>query len=326
MVDSAALDFAYKYPFTREAKGIVHDQGSELKLKYLEMARKQIDIATTSGLEYSSISINSVKLDYVMAYLYSRMLLSALRRADMIRSYAEAEAKRSSVALLASENPEIIEVASQLGIRITETAQFRAHGTAHIDGDLSISFIDYVTHAPKAQGFELVNQRLSNGIVLLGRNNMVRVIERAMAGEIMKGLPIKTSELPKQVTEYSKGINLKAIPAVAASGLRGAKREEWIEKLLVTPIADVRHRTVNLILAPYLVNSKGLEVDEASRIISEYMEKCKQIDPNTKINDSYIRYQCSYAKKRGLRPLSLVRAKELLGSQLDIELQLGDSK
>ena len=46
-------------------------------------------------------------------------------------------------------------------------------------------------------------------------------------------------------------------------------------------------------------------------------EKCKIIDPNTKITDSYIRYQCGYAKKRGLKPLSFKRAKELLGDFLE---------
>jgi len=80
----------------------------------------------------------------------------------------------------------------------------------------------------------------------------------------------------------------------------------------------VRHRTVNLILAPYLVNTKQLEVEQAARIISDYIERCKQIDPNTKINERYIEYQCSYAKRRGLRPLSHERAKELLGSAVEV--------
>jgi hypothetical protein len=83
---------------------------------------------------------------------------------------------------------------------------------------------------------------------------------------------------------------------------------------------------VNLILAPYLVNSKGLEVEQASRIIVDYIERCKQIDPSTKINERYIEYQCNYAKKRGLRPLSLDRARELLGDQIDFEAQPAKGK
>ena len=59
-----------------------------------------------------------------------------------------------------------------------------------------------------------------------------------------------------------------------------------------------------------------MEVEQAVKIINEYIEKCKEIDPSTKINESYIRYQCSYAKRRGLKPLSLDRAKELLGNTI----------
>ena len=99
-----------------------------------------------------------------------------------------------------------------------------------------------------------------------------------------------------------------------------SKTDNWVEKLLATPIADIRHRTVNLILAPYLVNTKGMSVDQATKIICEYIERCKLLDPATRVNERYVRYQCDYAKKRGLKVLSLDRAKELLGSALDINV------
>ena len=146
---------------------------------------------------------------------------------------------------------------------------------------------------------------------------MVKVIEHAMRKEIAKGLPIKSSELPKQVIDYSK--SLKVRPLAKVETVKGKRSEEWIERLIQTPIADVRHRTVNLILAPYLVNTKGLDPDMAVRVINDYIERCKQIDPSTKINESYIRYQVNYAKRKGMKPLSLEKAKELLGSQIDLE-------
>lgn len=309
------LDFAYKYPFSGESKEIVARQGNDISLKYLEMAGKQIGIATDSGLDYNEISINSIKLDYVMAYLYSRMLLSALKRMDLIRLYAIAEAKRSTHALLMSDTGEMINVASQLGIKLTGTFD-KLRDRNGIE-ELSISFIDYVKNAPRIPSFDLVNQRLSGGTILLNKNSMAKVIENAIAKEIMKGLPIKSSGLPRQVIDYSKGLKFRA--AIKIEHTKGARTEEWIERLLQTPIADVRHRTVNLILAPYFVNSKGYDVEQATKMISDYIEKCKQVDPGTKINEGYIRYQCSYAKKRGLRPLSFERAKELLGSQVELE-------
>lgn len=316
MVASAGdLDFAYRYPFSSEAKEIVSVHADRIDPKYLEMAGRHIDNATGIGIDYTEISMASVKTDYVMTYLYSRMLLSALKRADLIKLYATAEAKRCAGAMN-SNSDDMVKVAGELGIRLTGTFKTQKNELA-ID-DQVISFIDYVKYAPSIPSLALVNQKLGGGTVILGKSNMVKVLEQAIIGEITKGLPIKSTELPKQVIDYSKGLKFRVVVETMAIPA-GKRSEQWIEGLLNKPIADVRHRTVNLILAPYLTNTKGLSVEQASKIIHDYIEKCKQVDPNTKVNDSYIRYQCDYAKKRGLRPLSLDRAKELLGNQIDFE-------
>jgi len=312
---SADLDFAYRYPFSSEAREIVNAHGDRIDPKYLEMAGRHIDNATSRGIDYTEISMASIKTDYVMTYLYSRMLLSALRRSDLIKLYAMAEARRSSK-VLNSNSDDIIKVASELGIRITGTFNMRKDD-AEIE-EQAISFIDYAKYAPAIPSFGLVNQKLSGGTVVLSRSNMAKVLEQAIISEIMKGLPIKSADLPKQVVDYSKGLKFRVVVETTVR-IPGKRSEEWIEGLLNKPIADVRHRTVNLILAPYLTNTKGLSVDQAVSIIHDYIEKCKQIDPHTRINDSYIRYQCDYAKRKGMRPLSLDRAKELLDNQIDFE-------
>lgn len=312
-MDDSLLDFAYKYPFSKEAKELVQRQGNEISMKCLESGSRHLEDAFGKGLEYSRINIGSVKLDYVIAYLYSRMLLSAIRRKDLIMAYAAAESRRSADAMLASDREEMLKVAAQLSLRVN--GAFGAKGLNHAE-EFTIGFVDYVNNMPRMPGSELVNQRLSSGIVLLSKARTARVIEQAIAKEIMKGLPIKSTELPKQAVDFSKTLKFRA--ASKGQQVSRAGREGWIEKLLETPIADVRHRTVNLILAPYLVNTVGLDVEQASRRIIDYIEKCKQVDPTTKINDRYIIYQCSYAKRKGLRPLSIERAKDLLGDQIDL--------
>ena len=137
----------------------------------------------------------------------------------------------------------------------------------------------------------------------------------AIRDSVIKGLPIPLKELPAEVLSYSKRFKI-AIPAASGQSGTDGRRYDWIEKLLSTPIADVRHRTVNLILAPYMVNVKNLAEDEAVEKIYEYIERCKQVDPDTRVNLSYIRYQCKYAKSRKSKPLSLDKARELLGDVL----------
>jgi hypothetical protein len=62
-----------------------------------------------------------------------------------------------------------------------------------------------------------------------------------------------------------------------------------------------------------------MTVEQATKAVMEYMERCKAVNPNTKINERYIAYQCDYAKKRGLKPLSFERAKDLLSDVMELD-------
>ncbi|MEM3227891.1 MAG: DNA primase noncatalytic subunit PriX, partial [Candidatus Micrarchaeaceae archaeon] len=141
------------------------------------------------------------------------------------------------------------------------------------------------------------------------------VLERAFEKKILEGLPISSKELPKEVALFykSNGLRIAGTKAKQAGGGRGI---DWVERLLEYPILDGRHRIVNLVLAPYLVNVRGMEIEEAVKRISAYIEACKRVNPDTRINEQYIRYQCAYAKRKGMKVLSAKRARELLGDEL----------
>jgi hypothetical protein len=51
----------------------------------------------------------------------------------------------------------------------------------------------------------------------------------------------------------------------------------WIEKLLNMPISDFRKNATNLILAPYLVNTKNLSYQESFNILIEWLKRCDYI-------------------------------------------------
>ena len=316
-MDSAtALEFAYKYPFSKAAKEVVAAQPNQIARKYLDRARDHIDKAVNDGLSYTELRLSYSKLDYVMTYLYSRMMLSALKDRNLVRMYARAEGRRSADAAKAAGADEMIMLYKDLGIEVSRRfgqQKKRDEGAE----EFAIRFEQYVKNAPNRRGYELVNQRLGGGAVILSMDRMEGLLAEAAAREIMKGLPIRANELPDQVTEYCKSVKIK-VKGAESEKKRMTESESWIEDLLKTPIPDVRHRAVNLILAPYLVNSKGLGVEEATKIIVEYIERCKEIEPSTKVNERYIEYQCSYAKRRGLRPLSRERAKELLQGSIEL--------
>lgn len=313
MDESARLDFAYRYPFSRAAKEVVAAQPNQIARKYLDRAKEHVDQAVNGGLHYTDVRISYSKLDYVMTYLYSRMMISALKDRSLVRAYTRAEGRRSAEAAGAIGVGEVLKVFSELGLEVG-----RRFGSERGDGEeFAIRFEQYIKSAPRRHGYELVNQKLGGGAVVLSAEQVKGLLAEAVAKEMNKGLPIKVNELPDEVVEYCKSVKIR-IKSEESTKKKDGASEAWIEDLLKTPIPDVRHRTVNLILAPYLVNTKGLDVEQATKIIVEYIERCKEIEPNTKVNERYIAYQCDYAKKRGLKPLSRDKARELLQGSITL--------
>ncbi|MGC8651873.1 MAG: DNA primase noncatalytic subunit PriX [Candidatus Micrarchaeia archaeon] len=311
--DDAKLDFAYKYPFSSAAKEIIQVAGiSKVSYAFLNSARSHLELALLGKLDYKHTSIGSIKLDYLVNYAYCRMLASAYQSASIASKYAEAEAARSAEVLGSGTLEELVAVSSELGIKMAK--RFMPESSSEI----AMYFDDFLKYSPGVKGLELVNQRLSAGAVILDWNTAIRLVQAAAKSRIMEGLPIKLSELPQEIVSFAKSAKL-AMPNTASSASGGAAGQRaWIEKLLNTPIPDVRHRTVNLILAPYLVNVKGMSPEDASKVINSYIARCKELNPDTKITERYVEYQCNYSKKRGMKPLSQVKAKELLGGIADI--------
>lgn len=307
MVQESKLDFAYKYPFSQEAREVITElKANTISMRYLQEGVSQLASALKEGrITHDRVKgITEVKYDYIMGYVYARMLVSALGDRYSISRFAAAEAAAAKD-FLSREPNELLKIANELDM-----------GVRKEDGDFAMSFERFVSIPKKDSTMRLINQRLVKGIVLLSELQLRNLAEGAIEKEISERLPIDRKTLPKEVIEAARGLKPQEKKAVV--GTR-AGAYSWIEKLLANPIADVRHRSVNLIFAPYLVNVKGMDEESAAKLIIDYIEKCKRLNPNTKINEPYIRYQCKYAKKKGLRPLSLVKARELLKEVAEFE-------
>ena len=304
--DKAGLDFAYHYPFSNEARAVIADAGPDLDEKLIKAGKDRVEQDLNGeSFSYSAISMPEIKRTYILSYVYSRMLISAIGNKIYLERYILAEAKRARSALSNETMPNILKLLGELGIEM-----------GYSDERFIIGFARFLMLSSRSEQLSLVKQELDKGNVYLSKDSALRLVENAIADEIRKKMPIPASELPRRIIEESKGVKLPKI------NLKVEIREgsyRWIEKILTNPIADVRHRTVNLILAPYLCNIKGMGEQEAVNVITEYIERCKQINPDTKVNSSYIKYQCKYAKAKGLKPLSLEKARELYRGVLDLE-------
>ncbi len=298
------LGFAYKYPFSEEAKEIVRNLPSQgFEEKYALLALERINEDLGKKPEFVPTSYSPLMLSRVISYVYARLIASATQNNYIVRMFAKGEAERSAKALVLTPE-DIPAVAKELGLELSFS-----------EGSYTIDVFKFLKVAKGTEGLQLYNMPLKSGTVRMTVEQTILFLKNAMEETIMQGLPIPKEKLPEEVFNYTKGISIAERPSTSG---KLSSRYAWVEKLLQTPIPDVRHRSVNLILAPYLVNIKGLSEEEASKIIIDYIEKCKLINPNTKVTDSYIRYQCKYAKAHGLKPLSFDRAKELFKGILDL--------
>ena len=78
---------------------------------------------------------------------------------------------------------------------------------------------------------------------------------------------------------------------------------KYIEKLLLHPVADGRHRIVRFILAPYFANVLGLDWEEGGRIIKSWLDAASTLKSTS--YGSSMRYDYQYAKAHGFSPWTL---------------------
>ena len=79
----------------------------------------------------------------------------------------------------------------------------------------------------------------------------------------------------------------------------------WVEKLLKIPASDFRKNTVNLILAPYLINIKKLSYQESFDILIDWLNKC-QLERKLDFNSKYlVKSALNTASQKGIPPMKL---------------------
>ena len=302
----ANLDFAYHYPFSKEAREVIAQAGSSLDDRLIKAGKDRVEQDLNGdSIVYSNISMPEIKLTYVLSYVYSRMIISAIGNRIHIEHYILSEAKRARSALESDTMPNILKLLGELGMEMSYSGE-----------RFIIGFTKFLMLSSRSEELGLVKQELNKGLVYLSKESALKLMENAIADEIRKKMPIPEGDLPRRIIDESKSVKLPKINT-KVEVREGSYR--WIDKILSNPLPDVRHRTVNLILAPYLTNIKGMSEEEAVGIITEFIDKCKQINPDTRINSTYIKYQCKYAKAKGLKPLSLEKARDLYRGVLDLE-------
>jgi hypothetical protein len=146
-----------------------------------------------------------------------------------------------------------------------------------------------------------INSKSGNKVKIIQRWNGIRPKYSLINGDFMAYLVDEKIGEKKRVREL----------AISNSNNNyKSNRIKWIETLLNIPIDDYRKHTVDLILAPYLLNIRNLNPNETYQIIYSWLEKCNNtrrldFNPHSRIKDAI-----KTAIKMKYKPMGLEKLKQ----------------
>ncbi len=168
------------------------------------------------------------------------------------------------------------------------------------DGRYQMKVEDYLQFTTrlelvKSGRWQLVNQSLSSGLLYLDENSVNDLFGDAAERIIYEGVKnLRRAPFPKQLASLRDGV-VQYIPPPRTKSTKGYL---YVEELMKNPVTDGRHRLTWLVLAPYLVNVKKLEDEEAVEAIRNFVSRTGE----TKAMKRFIEYNVKRARRTGLMP------------------------
>ena len=90
-----------------------------------------------------------------------------------------------------------------------------------------------------------------------------------------------------------------------------AQYYDWIERILAGGVPDGRRRLILYVISRYLLNVKGLDVEEAEKVIDGFIEEsCRRYGDCSKIYKSWVRSVLRSVKQGGWKPWGLGRIRK----------------
>ncbi len=149
-----------------------------------------------------------------------------------------------------------------------------------------------LTNIPK---WKLARQALSGGTIVLSDNLLNDLFAECARSAISEGVKrLRSGQFPKQLAD----IRTEVMKYVPVQRPKSGKGYDYVEELLRHPVSDGRHRFVWLVLAPYLVNVKKLEGDQAVERIRGFVS----VAGETSDMKRFVEYNVRRAKRNGLLP------------------------
>ena len=244
------------------------------------LGRTRYEPSISELVEFSSFFAGALvaSQDTVLTSRFSK------KEAERAKDFFVKEEPKSKV-VVAAECFGISVIAGDLGGgRATYSTSFESY--------LSLSSKYELARNPK---WKLARQELDRGTILLSDNMLNDLFGDCALAAIAEGVRnLRKAPFPRQLF----GVKSEVIQYVPSPKPKTNKGYLYVEDLLAHPVADGRHRLTWLVLAPYLVNVKKLDDEQAIEKIRAFVAAAGE----TSAMRRFIEYNVRRARRNGLLP------------------------
>lgn len=216
--------------------------------------------------------------------------------------FSKKEAERSK-GFFVKEDPasKVVAMSECFGIQMQEKGDGKGRPA------YSIPFESYLALASKYElarnpVWKLARQELDKGIVIMTDNKLNDLFGDCTVAAIAEGVRnLRRAPFPRQLLVLKQDV----VQYAPSPKPRSNKGYLYVEELLAHPVSDGRHRLTWLVLAPYLVNVKNLDDEQAIERIRTFVQSAGESSAMRR----FIEYNVRRARRNGLRPPTLSRLK-----------------
>lgn len=300
-------DFLIRYPFLPRAREVLAelspDDRSLPRHEIMDQAHYRIeralrnvnmDLQRVRGWpQYRDFGSRTQRTDVsnniVEFYSFFVAVQASAKDPYLITSLGRSEAERSKSFYFKENVEDMIAILSEA------TGVVMGRGTEDV---YDLPFESYLAFASAHDLFDtpdwkLVNLPLDHGLIHFSRNRIMDLFASIVNSLMASGMKaLRTQPVRADIMMLLRQME----PLIPRKGATSRANYDYIEKVLEHKVSDGRHRLSWLVLAPYLVNIKGMDENAAVEAIIGYIGDNRY--------RQFVRYQVRRAARQGLLPPS----------------------
>lgn len=288
-------DLELRYPFAPKSREFFESIPMEERLASAEVVRQ------TEGRLMSALGRGRYEPHLSELVEFSSFFAAALVASQdgyLVAKFARSEGDRAKRFFL-RENPKtkaaVVEecFALELGV----TGEIGRLSTYSMDFQKYLAVVTRYELSRQPR-WKLVRQALQEGKVFMSDNLLNDFFGDCAQQAVAAGAKnLRRALFPKQLVEVRSAV-MRYVPAQKGQQRKGYS---YVDGLLEHPVSDGRHRLVWMVLAPYLVNIKKLEEQEAIEKIRAFVS----VAGETADMRRFVEYNVRRARRNGLLPPTL---------------------